>query len=127
MRKKRLAFLIFSAASIITTTDINAGESKWVMSAEEANGDIYFYDPSRVERTNTLRHVWNGIQYKTSRMGAFSFLSLLEIDCSERTEKSLQSTFFTDKHWQSAAMMTDMVEKPIKQIEVGSTTDHRVC
>jgi len=123
MKKKRLAFLIFSAASTITTTDVIAGESEWVMYAEEANGDVYFYDPSRVEKTDTLRHVWNGIQYKTSLMGAFSFLSLLEIDCLERTEKSLQSTFFTDKHWERAAMMTDMTEKPKIQIKVGSTTD----
>ena len=123
MKKKRLAFLIFSAASTITTTDVIAGESEWVMYAEEANGDVYFYDPSRVEKTDTLRHVWNGIQYKTSLMGAFSFLSLLEIDCLEQTEKSLQSTFFTDKHWERAAMMTDMTEKPKIQIKVGSTTD----
>ena len=84
-----------------------AGDGKWVMYAEKATGDLYFYDPSRVERIDTLRHVWDGVRYKTSVMGASSFLSLLEINCSERTQRILQSTFFTDEHWENAAMKTD--------------------
>ena len=126
-RTRVVAFLIVSAASTITTSDASAtsaGQSEWVMYAEEANGDLYFYDRSRVEKTDNLRRVWNGIRYKTSVMGAFSFLSLLEIDCSERTEKTLQSTFFTDENWEKAAMKTDMSEKQKTQIAVGSTTDH---
>ncbi|MDW3223621.1 MAG: hypothetical protein R8G34_12185 [Paracoccaceae bacterium] len=120
------AFLIVCAASSVATSDTSAtgaGESEWVMYAQEANGDVYFFDPSRVERTNTLRHVWNGVRYKTSVMGASSFLSLLEIDCSEWTEKVLQSTFFTDKDWQKAAMKTDTTEKPKNPIAGGSTTE----
>ncbi|SMC14393.1 hypothetical protein ROA7745_04260 [Roseovarius aestuarii] len=96
------------------------------MYAQEANGDVHFYDPSRVERIDTVRHVWNGVRYKTSVMGASSFLSLLEIDCTERTEQTLQSTFFTDKYWEKAAMKTDMSEKPKKQIAVGSTTERLI-
>ena len=121
------AFFIVSAASTITTSDASAtsaGQSEWVMYAEEANGDLYFYDRSRVEKIDNLRRVWNGIRYKTSVMGAFSFLSLLEINCSERTEKTLQSTFFTDENWEKAAMKTDMSEKQKTQITAGSTTEH---
>ncbi len=93
------------------------------MYAQELNGDVHFYDTSRVEKIDTLRRVWNGVRYKTSVMGASSYLSLLEIDCSERTEKILQSTFFTDKHWKKPAMMTDTTEKPKRQIVVGSATE----
>ncbi|MDH5528672.1 MAG: hypothetical protein OEY05_01425 [Paracoccaceae bacterium] len=120
------AFLIISAAVAATNGNAlasDAGDDEWIIYAEKANGDLYFYDPSRVQRSSTLRHVWNGIRYKTSVMGASSFLSLLEIDCSERTQRTLQSTFFTDAHWENAAMKTDTKEKPKKEIAVGSTTE----
>ena len=120
------AFLIYSAASTVITSEASAtgaGEGKWVMYAQELNGDVHFYDTSRVEKIDTLRRVWNGVRYKTSVMGASSYLSLLEIDCAERTEKTLQSTFFTDKHWKKPAMMTDTMEKPKRQIAVGSATE----
>ena len=120
------AFLICSAASTATTSEASAagaGEGEWVMYTEEPNGDVHFYDTSRVEEIDALRRVWNGIRYKTSVMGASSYLSLLEIDCSERTEKVLQSTFFTDKHWKKPAMSTDTKEKPKSQISVGSATE----
>lgn len=127
MSKFSLAtLLIFCAASSATASDASAscaGESDWVTYAEEANGDLYYYDPSRVKKIGFVRHVCTGIRYKTSVMGASSFMSLLEIDCSERTEKILQSTFFTDKHWQKAAMKTDSSEKPKERISVGSTTE----
>lgn len=116
--------LIVSAASAVATSDAlvaRAGETEWVMYAQEANGDVYFYDPARVESIDMVRRVWSGIQYKTSVMGASSFLSLLEINCSERTEKSVQSTFFTDKNWKKAAMKTDKTEKPKKQIAGNDT------
>ena len=93
------------------------------MYTQGSNGDVHFYDPGRVEKIDALRRVWNGVRYKTSVMGASSFLSLLEIDCSERTEKVLQSTFFTDKHWKKPAMSTDTREKPKRQISVGSATE----
>ncbi len=127
MNGTRLAtLLIVSAALAVTNGNAlasGAGDGKWVMYAEKANGDLYFYDPSRVERIDTLRHVWDGVRYKTSVMGASSFLSLLEINCSERTQRILQSTFFTDEHWENAAMKTDTKEKPKKGIVVGSTTE----
>jgi hypothetical protein len=120
------ALLIYSAASTVTTSEASAtgaGDGEWVMYAEELNGDVYFYDASRVEKTATLRRVWNGIRYKRSVMGASSYLTLLEIDCSERTERILQSTFFTDKNWKEPAMMTNTTEKPKRQIAAGSPTE----
>lgn len=127
MNQTRLAtLLIVSAALAVTNGNAlanDAGDGEWVMYAEKANGDLYFFDPSRVERIKTLRHVWDGVRYKTSVMGASSFLSLLEIDCSERTQRILQSTFFTDEHWENAAMKTDTKEKPKTKIAVGSTTE----
>ncbi|WP_425441155.1 surface-adhesin E family protein [Ruegeria marina] len=56
-------------------------------------------------------------------MGASSFLSLLEIDCAERTQRTLQSTFFTDEYWKNASMKTDTKAKPKRGIAVGSTTE----
>ena len=93
------------------------------MYAEEANGDVRFYDASRVEEAGTGRRVWNGVRYKTSVMGAASFLSLVEIDCAARTEKMLQSTFFTDRDWEKPAMATDMAENPTRRIKAGSATE----
>lgn len=127
MKGTSLATLLIVSAALAATNGNalagGAGDGEWVMYAEKANGDLYFYDPSRVERINGLRHVWDGIRYKTSVMGASSFLSLLEINCSERTQKILQSTFFTDENWENAAMKTDTREKPKRGIAVGSTTE----
>ena len=120
------ASLIAFAVSTVTTHEASAtgsDENEWVNYAEEANGDLYFYDMSRVEKTGTLRQVWNGVRYKTSLMGAFSFLSHMEIDCSKRTEKTLQSTFFTDEHWERPAMKTNSNVSASRQIEAGSTSE----
>ena len=120
------ALLIYFAASTVTTSEAlatGAGEGEWVMYTEESNGDTYFYDASRVEKTAALRRVWNGIRYKRSVMGASSYLTLLEIDCSERTERVLESTFFTDKDWKKPAMMTNTTEKPKRQIAADSPTE----
>ena len=125
-RVRTAGLLIAIAVSTAATSDASAIDSEkneWVNYAEVANGDLYFYDPSRVEKIGTMRRVWNGVRYKTSLMGAFSFLSLLEIDCSKRTEKTLQSTFFTDKHWERAAMKTNTKETANRQIEAGSTVE----
>ncbi|MDU8942876.1 surface-adhesin E family protein [Ovoidimarina sediminis] len=118
--------LIVSAALAVSNGNALASggqDGEWVMYAEKANGDLYFYDPSRVERIDALRRVWSGVRYKTSVMGAASFLTLLEIDCLEQTQRILQSTFFTDENWQNPAMKTDTKEKPKNGIAVGSTTE----
>jgi len=125
-QNKLAAFLIFSAVSTVVTDEASAtgaGNGEWTQYVQKLNGDVYFYDPSRVKRTETLRRVWNRVRYKTSIMAASSYQSLLEIDCSERTEKVLQSTFFTDKHWKKPAMMTDTTEKPKRRIVAGSETE----
>ncbi|MEL7258914.1 MAG: surface-adhesin E family protein [Pseudomonadota bacterium] len=112
-----------STAAMSSASSTSAEETQWVEYAEEANGDLYFYDISRIEKTGSVRRVWSGIRYKTPRMSAFSFMSLLEIDCSNRTEKTLQSTFFTDKNWERAAMKTDTTETENRQIETESAIE----
>ena len=131
MTKNRLAalFLIYATVSIVMTGEASATdarEGEWVQYAQKLNGDVYYFDPSRVERNDSFRRVWSGIRYKTSVMGASSYLRLLEIDCSERTEKILQSTFFTDRHWKKPAMMTDTKEKPKRRIVAGSETERLI-
>lgn len=127
MKRNCIALLLIALAATTATTsdasDTNTEGSEWVNYAKLANGDLYFYDQSRVEESDTLRRVWNGIQYKTSLMGAFSFSSLLEIECSDRTEKTLQRTFYSDKNWENAAMQTDTSVSKNSKIEAGSTTE----
>ena len=127
MRRNTLTALV-SVSFALTAPSGNAfadgsGDRDWVMYAEAANGNLHFYDRASVETIDTVRRVWNGLQYKTSLMGAFSFLSLVDIDCAERTEKTLQSTFFTDKNWERPAMATDRAVKPETTIAAGSPTE----
>ncbi len=131
MTKTKLAALLLTCAtvSIVMTGEASATdarEGEWVQYVQKPNGDVYYFDPSRVERNDSFRRVWSGIRYKTSVMGASSYLSLLEIDCSERTERVLQSTFFTDRHWKKPAMMTDTTERPKRRIAAGSETERLV-
>jgi hypothetical protein len=119
-----LAFLIFASASEVTINNASAagvGEGEWVMYAQDANGDVHFYDPSQVEKIGMQRRVLHGVRYRTSVMGASSFSSLMEIDCFEWTEKALQRTYFIDEHWLKAAMKTDTTEKPKRSIVAGSS------
>ena len=123
-KNKLAAILICSVASAIAQSDASAtGDGEWRNFSEEPNGDVHFYDASRVKSISNLHRVWNRIRYKTSVMGASSYQSLLEIDCSERTERILQNTFFTDKHWKKPAMNTDMTEKPKRLIVKDSATE----
>lgn len=127
MKRSGIAAILISFA-VLTVTARGASatsteQNEWIKYSEQGNGDLYFYDRSRVEKFDALRHVWNGIRYKTSLMGAFSFLSLLEIDCSNRTQKTLQSTFYSDRNWEKAAMKTDTSESAKRHIEAGSTME----
>lgn len=122
----KTAFLICSALAAFVASGASAagdGEGEWRSYSQEPNGDIYFFDTSRVEKTDNGHRVWSRVRYKTSVMGAASYQSLLEIDCAERTERILQNTFFSDKHWENPAMNTDMMEKPKRQITTGSATE----
>lgn len=112
-----------TAAGVSSAPAVASVEGEWRTYSQELNGDVYFFDASRVEGNSNLRRVWSRVRYKTSVMGAQSYQSLLEIDCSERTERILQNTFFSDKHWKDPAMNTDMTERPKRLIAVGSATE----
>lgn len=125
-KNKTAALLIYSVVSALVASEASAigdKEGEWRIYSQELNGDVYFFDASRVKRNSKLHKVWNRVRYKTSVMGASSYQSLLEIDCSERTERILQNTFFSDKHWKNPAMNTDMTEKPKRLIVKGSAAE----
>ncbi len=96
--------------------------AEWVEYSTGANGDVFFYDDSRVQKNGNLVSVWNRIRYKTSVMAASSYQSLIEIDCSEYSETTLQSTFYTDKNWTVPAMATNTRKKPKVNINANSAT-----
>ena len=121
-RNKLTAILICCVTSSIATA-AGAQQDAWRVYSQEPNGNVHYYDTSRVELSDGLRRTWSRIRYKTSVMGASSFESLLEINCSERTEKIIQSTFFSDSDWEKPAMSTDMAEKPKQRIVKGSAAD----
>jgi len=125
-KNKIMAFLIFTMVSAVATSEASAAgdaESEWRIYSQEPNGDIYFFDASRVETITNLRRVWSRTRYKTSIMGASSYQSLLKIDCDERTERILQNTFFSDKQWKKPAMSTDKTEKPKRLISKDSASE----
>jgi len=107
-----ILLLVFSNDSI----------AAWVEYSTRENGDIYFYDDSRVLKEDHQLKLWHRILYKTSIMGASSHQSLLKIDCINHTEATLQSTFYSDKYWSKAAMATNMNATPIKSIKKDSAT-----
>ena len=114
----RIALSLFSSMvfAFAPTLAPAAGDGEWRVYSEETNGDVYFFDASRIKGTANLHRVWTRIRYKTSVMGASSYQSLLEVDCSERTQRILQRTFFSDGHWGEPAMSTDTREKPKRPI-----------
>lgn len=113
----------FTVAVLVPCEPALAENSTWRIYSEEPNGDVYFFDEARLELNSHSRRVWTRIRYKTSVMGASTYQSLLEIRCDERTEKTLQRTFFSDRKWEVPAMSTDMKEKPKRPIVDGSATD----
>ena len=96
--------------------------AEWVEFSTRPNGDIYFYDKSRVEMDDKQISVWTRVRYKTSIMAASSYQSLLRVDCSENSETILQSTFFTDKDWSEPAMATNTKPKPKTYVKENSPT-----
>ena len=118
-----LTCLVVPATGASVALAVGDGEGEWRTYSQELNGDVYFFDASRVEASSNLRKVWSRIRYKTSVMGAQSYQSLLEIDCAGRTERVLQNTFFSDKHWKEPAMNTDITERPKRLIAAGSATE----
>ena len=97
--------------------------AEWVVYSERTNGDVYFYDKTRVQKQGNLVNVWSRIRYKTSVMGASSYQSFIEIDCSEYSETTLQRTFYSDNNWTIRAMATDMTKKPKVTINANSASE----
>ena len=117
-------FLICLVASAVTAGGFAAAKDEaWQKYSEQANGDVYFYDTSRLKSTSDVHTVWMRIRYKRNVMAAASYQSLLEVDCSERTERTLQRTFFTDRHWEQPAMKTDMKPKKKRVIRKNSANE----
>ncbi|MBL93948.1 MAG: hypothetical protein CMF70_01430 [Magnetovibrio sp.] len=107
---------------LLLTLSYNA-KAEWVEYSTRENGDIYFFDNARVQKDDNLLNVWNRIRYRSSVMGAWSYQSLMKIDCSKHTETTLQSTFYNDKNWSTPAMATDSKEKPKVYINADSPTE----
>lgn len=113
MKQLMLIFLLtFSSHSM----------ADWVEYSKRSNGNIFYFDDARVEKHGDQINVWSRILYKTSLMGAFSYQSLLKIDCSEKSEITLQHTFYSDKHWATPAMATNTKPKRKKSIKAKSAT-----
>ena len=124
INRRGVQIFAFSMAFAVSASKASAiEESEWRVYSEEANGDVHFFDPSRVSRTSNTRTVWKRIRYKRNVMAAASYESLIEIDCAEGTERILQRTFFSDKNWEEPAMNTDTKEKPQRPIVKGSATE----
>lgn len=124
IRDKATVSIVFCVASALLMANSSAaGDEEWRIYSHQANGDVHYYDTSRVKETGDVRTVWNRVRYKTSVMGAASYQSLLEIDCSERTERILQRTFFSDRDWEKPAMSTDSKKKPKRPIEASSASE----
>lgn len=94
----------------------------WVEYSKRPNGNIHYFDDARVEKHGDQINVWSRVLYKTSLMGAFSYQSLLKIDCSDNFETTLQHTFYSDKHWTTPAMATNTRPKRKKSIKANSAT-----
>lgn len=111
------------AAALVPHQSSSAGDSEWRVYSQEANGDVHLFDASRLKGGSGVHLVWTRILYQTSVMGASSYQGLVEIDCSERTQRTLQRTFYSDRNWEKPAMSTDMKEKPERPIAEGSAAD----
>ncbi len=123
-KNKTTAFLTCLVVSAIVAGQAPAaGDGEWRTYSQELNGDVHFFDASRVEASASLRRAWSRVRYKTSVMGAQSYQSLLEIDCSAHMQRILQNTFFSDRHWREPAMNTDMTEKPKQAIPADSAAE----
>ena len=108
--------------SIILLTFSSHSIAEWVEYKTKSNGDVFYYDDTRVERNGSEIRVWSRIRYKTSVMAASSYQSLLSLDCSEDSETILQSTFFTDRDWIKPAMATNTNAKPKTRVKPDSAT-----
>jgi len=112
---KQLLLILLLAVSCQSNAD-------WLEYSTMPNGDVHFYDNERVARNDSHIDVWTRVKYKTSVMAAYSYQSLLRLDCSENTESVLQSTFYTDRDWKTPAMATNTNVKPKILVKPNSAT-----
>jgi len=113
MKQVLSIFLLFLSSNVM---------AEWTEYSTRPNGDVFFYDNARVEKNGSLISVWTRVRYKRSVMAASSYQSLLRLDCSENSETVIQSTFYTDKDWNTPAMATNTNAKPKKYIKANSAT-----
>jgi len=112
--------------TIFLLTFSNNLVADWIEFTTRSNGDVYFFDDARVEKSGNQISVWTRVSYKTSVMGASSYQNLLKIDCSGNSETILQDTFYTDKEWTTPAMATNTNPKPKKSVQPNSATERLV-
>lgn len=120
---KTLAEIMKLILLIYFLTSPSTSMAEWVKYSTRTNGDVFFFDDARVQKNGNSISVWNRVQYKSSLMGASSHQSFLRIDCSEYSETTLQSTFYSDKNWNIPAMATNTREKPKQTINANSSTE----
>ena len=96
--------------------------AEWTEFSTKSNGDVYYFDNSRVEKQGSEITVWTRVRYKSPIMAASSYQSILRLDCSENSETVVQSTFFTDKDWLKPAMATNTNAKPKVFVKDNSIT-----
>jgi len=96
--------------------------AEWIEYSTKSNGDVFFFDNSRLEKSGKQINVWTRVRFKTSVMAASSYQSYLSLDCAENTETVLQSTFYTDKEWSTPAMATNTNAKPGTLVKPNSDT-----
>jgi len=110
---------------LLLTCSCNA-MAGWVEYSTKSNGDVFYYDNERIEKNDKQISVWTRVRFKTSVMAASSYQSLLRLDCSRNSETVLQSTFYTDKDWNTPAMATNTNAKPTTPVKPNSVTEQLV-
>lgn len=112
--------------SILLLTFSSSLLADWVEYSTKSNGDVFYFDNARVEKTGSQIRVWTRVRFKSSVMVSSSYQSLLKLDCSENSETVLQSTYYTDRDWDKPAMSTNTNAKPKTLVKPNSTTGQLV-
>ena len=97
-------------------------KADWIEYTTRSNGDVHFYDSSRVAREGDHISVWTRAKFKRSVMAASSYQSHLRLDCQQKSETILQDTFFSDKNWTKPAMATNTHAKPMTSVKENSAS-----
>lgn len=106
--------------SILLLVISGSAMAEWIEFTVRPNGDVFFYDDSRLEVVGDEISVWTRVRYKTSVMAASSYESHVRLHCSEKSKIVLQNTFYTDKNWAKPAMATNTNAKPKQFVAANS-------